>query len=203
MHGNSRFAVPPDEVSPDGSTGALYGWLPYIESFGVAPLAVLRQPGVLQVWERMIHHMSGGGTKTPCDTRLMDRPMTGDQSWGTYYMTAPASWLVYDALLDFFYAPGEQTLRLRPQFTGSFPIVHPLFWGLGTQTENRLTLTIQRVFAKTPPTIRFLETGTEVSAVKIKGACSTKKEPAGVYVRHEIVPFVLEPGANLAWELCR
>ena len=200
MHGNPRFAVPPDEVSPDGATGALYGWLPYIESFGVAPLAILRQPDVLQVWERMIHHMSGAGTKTPCDTRLMYRPVTGDPSWGTYYMTAPASWLVYEALLDFFYTPGEQTLRLLPQFTGSFPVVHPLFWAVGTQTGNRLTLTIQRVFAETPSTIRFLETEAKVRAVKINGIRSTKKAPAGVYVRHEIAPFVLKPGASLAWE---
>lgn len=201
MHGHPRFAVPPDEVSPDGSTGALYGWLPYIESFGIAPLAVLRQPGVLNVWQRMIHHMSGAGTRTPCDTRLMYRPVTGEPSWGTYYMTAPASWLVYDALLDFFYAPAEQTLRLLPQLTGSFPVMHPLFWGVGTRNGNRISLRIRRVFAGSPPWVRFLETDVSAGSVIIDGVRSSQRVGAGVYARHEIAPFALAPGASLSWEL--
>ena len=115
-------------------------------------------------------------------------------------MTAPASWLVYDALLDFFYAPADQTLRLLPQFAGSFPVVHPLFWAVGTRTGDRLTLTVLRVFTETPLMVRFLETDASDS-IRTNGVVGTLNRRAGVYVRHEIEPFALLPRVLLDWEI--
>ena len=79
----------------------------------MAPLAVIGDMRMLPVWERIVTRMDQGG-KSPCDTRLMYRPSTGEPSWGAYYMTAPASWLVYDALIDFTFFPEEGMLRLVP-----------------------------------------------------------------------------------------
>lgn len=90
--------------------------------------------------------ISGG--KHPCDTRLMYRPTDGAQSWGAHYMTAPASWLVYDALLDFCYEPDAGMLRLLPSLSGRVAVVHPWFWGQAeTSAEGCLDLIVSRVFA--------------------------------------------------------
>jgi hypothetical protein len=199
LQGNTRFAVPPDEVAPDGSVGSLYGWLPYIESFCLAPLAVLGQPGVLAVWERMIRAMSGGD-RHPCDTRLMYRPLSGEPSWGAFYMTAPASWLVYDALLDFSYAPREGVLRLVPQFQGRFAVVHPLFWGQGQRDGERLSLRVRKLFASAAPVINWLETAPGVRALRVNGTRVESAGQAGVYARFKIPAFVLQQGAELTWE---
>jgi hypothetical protein len=86
----------------------------------------------------------------------MYRPRGGEPSWGAYYMTAPASWLVYDAWLDFFYTPADGALRLRVPAPGRYPVVHPLFWGtLDAAADGTAVLTVSRTFADglrfTPP----------------------------------------------------
>ena len=89
-----------------------------------------------------------GGDAHPCDTRLMYRPHDGSLSWGAYYMTAPSSWLVYDALLDFFYSPLDGILRFNPAVDGRFAVVHPLFWGIGEKVGSRISLNIKSLFTK-------------------------------------------------------
>ena len=147
LQGSNRFAVPPDEVAPDGGAGSLYGWLPYIEAFCLAPCALAKHPRTLAVWERTVRAMQ----QWPCDTRLMYRPQTGAPSWGAYYMTAPASWLVYEALLGFNFNAATGKLQLDPQFEGRFPVVHPLFWGIGEKQNGRVTLRIVRRFGAAAP----------------------------------------------------
>ncbi|MCG3148686.1 MAG: hypothetical protein PCFJNLEI_02131 [Verrucomicrobiae bacterium] len=119
LHGSDRFAVPPDEVAADGSGGSLYGWLPYIEAFCLAPCALLGHPRALPVWQRVVEALQ----HFPCDTRLMYRPQTGAPSWGAYYMTAPASWLVYEALHE--------------QLHGRYAVIHPKFWAIGQKIRRR------------------------------------------------------------------
>lgn len=189
-----RLAVPADETSPDGAIGSIFGWLPYIECFGLAPCVLLRQPRALAAWRRVIAAMQNAG-KTPCDTRLMYRPSTGEPSWGAYYMTAPASWLVYDACNDFHYQPDPGVLRWNTQFTGRVPVVHPLFWGTITAEGNRRTLTIQRIFGIDKLRVNWLETP---KGVTVKEA--TGQEAHGCYVRWKIAPASLPEGGALTWE---
>ncbi len=200
LNGSVRFAIPPDECAPDGRECTEYGWLPYVECFALAPLAVLGED-VLGVWERIIRAMDGGG-KHPCDTKLMYRPASGGQSWGAYYMTAPASWLVYDALLDFAYTPADGTLRLLPRLGGRFAVVHPLFWAVGERKGSEMTLQVRRVFGERELWIRQLETLAGVpKIVQSQGAAPTATPAShGVYTRHPITPFRLTAGTCLRWQ---
>jgi hypothetical protein len=197
LQGGAQFAVPPDEVAPDGSVGSLYGWLPYIESFCLAPAAVLGHNKVLEVWQRVVRHMDGGG-KHPCDTRLMYRPQTGEQSWGAYYMTAPASWLVYDALLDFVYLPEPGRLRLNPQFDGSFALVHPLLWALGRKHDrNTLSVEIVRLFTDAELAVRQVEVPKRVKTLAVNGTPCSPTTEGDVYAVFAVDPVRLTPGATV------
>ncbi|MCL1857342.1 MAG: GH116 family glycosyl-hydrolase [Kiritimatiellaeota bacterium] len=142
LQGSQKFAVPPDEATPDGGAGSMYGWLPYIECFCITALFTMKTQGTFDVWKRMIDVM--GDLAHPCDTRLMYRPLTGELSWGAYYMTAPAAWLAYDAWTGFRYDARTGELHLDPQCDGTFAVVHPLFWGIVEQRANaapKLTVT--------------------------------------------------------------
>jgi hypothetical protein len=145
LNGNARFAVPPDEVWANGESAVEFGWLPYIEGFMLTAAAALGDARVLPLWERMMAVVDGDGAH-PCDTRLMYQP-DGQLSWGAYYMTAPASWLVYDALLDFSYTPEDGALCLRAPGPGRYPLVHPLFWAIADVAEDgTVTLSVRRTF---------------------------------------------------------
>jgi uncharacterized protein (DUF608 family) len=206
MNGNERFAVPPDEVSPDYSGITEFAWLPYVECFCLAPLALINHGRMLPVWERILHAMDGDG-KHPCDTRLMYRPTTGEPSWGAYYMTAPASWLVYDALLDFFYSPEDGVLRLDPKLEGRFPVVHPLFWGVGEAHGRAVSLRVLRTFGDPGWQIRAIESAGAVtlpapapSAAREAGRKPGRKTlTRGAYVRTPIEPAPLQTGTLLRW----
>ena len=202
LNGHDQFQIPPDEVGPDGGAGSEYGWLPYVESFGLAPLAVLRHPRVLPVWQRMVWHMAENGRR-PCDTRLMYQPVTGEISWGSYYMTAPACWLVYDALLDFAFDAGPGVFRLAPQFDGRFALVHPRFWATGTQTTGQdggtLTVEIVRVFGDGPLQIRALETIHPATPTGPLAAGPATRE--GAYARQPLQPINLTVGTTLTWHV--
>jgi hypothetical protein len=198
LNGDRRFRVPPDEVTPQGRAGSEFGWLPYVECFCLAAMASLRSKAVLPLWKRMVHYMDGAG-KTPCDTRLMYRPGSGEPSWGAYYMTAPASWLVYEAMLDFCYWPADGVLRLCPQLSGAFPVIHPLFWAIGRRRGRQVSLEIRKVFAE-GLYLRVLELPASASAVqagrdRIKGF-----RQAGQYRRFEFPSVQLCRGLRIGWK---
>ncbi|OPZ26890.1 MAG: hypothetical protein BWZ02_01846 [Lentisphaerae bacterium ADurb.BinA184] len=200
LNGDARFAVPPDEVSADLAAFTEYGWLPYVECFGVAALAVLRESRALPVWERMVRAMEAGGAQ-PCNTRLMYQPVSGAPSWGNSYMTAPASWLVYDAWIDFAYTPATGVLRLNPPAPGRYPVVHPLFWGTVERSETgRVALTVARVFSDSPIAFRILETA-GAAVTTVGGAPARRLGQAGVYERCDITPVAVREGASLGWTL--
>jgi uncharacterized protein (DUF608 family) len=197
LNGNRRFRIPPDEATPEGRAGSEFGWLPYVECFCLAALASLRNKGVLPLWRRMVRYMDGGG-KRPCDTRLMYRPATGEPSWGAYYMTAPASWLVYDAMLDFVYWPEEGVLRLSPQFSGTFPVMHPLFWAVGRRQGGRTELDVREVFAE-GLAVRYLELPAGATSLRFGNARIKACRPSGRYLRFAIPLQQLRPGLRLTW----
>ena len=197
LNGNERFRVPPDEATPRGQAGSEFGWLPYVECFCLAALASLRGKAVLPLWKRMIRYMDGGG-KTPCDTRLMYRPATGEPSWGAYYMTAPASWLVYEALLDFRYRPADGVLRLCPQLSGSFPVIHPVFWAIGRHKGRQTSLKIARVLTESLKVCQ-LELPGRFSAVNLRGERLDRYRDAGAYRRFAVPALALSAGQEIRW----
>ncbi|MFA6109919.1 MAG: GH116 family glycosyl hydrolase [Candidatus Latescibacterota bacterium] len=199
LNGSDRFAVPPDEVGPALDDPTEYGWLPYVEAFALTALALNRHPRVMAIWERMVRAMDGDGA-SPCDTRLMYQPGTGDPSWGAYYMTAPASWLVYEALLDFVYLPAEQVLRLHPQVESWVAVVHPLFWGLASQREGRISLRAVRTFGNPLPAVAQLEVPAATHRVRMDGRTLSRTETRPAYYRVALLtPVRLAPGVELDW----
>ncbi len=201
LNGHPRFAVPPDEVSADLAQFTEFGWLPYVECFAMAPLAILGRSEMLAVWKRIVQAMNDEGRR-PCDTRLMYQPVSGLPSWGSYYMTAPASWLVYEALLDFAFLPGEGVLRLCPQLEGRMAVVHPRFWAIGQRTGLRIDLTVVRVWGASDLTVQSLEALSDGPDVQFAGQRLAATATAGRYTRYALPsPWLLQPGATLAWSL--
>ena len=199
-HGSERFAVPPDEVTPDGASGSDFGWLPYIEAFLLAPAAILRHHAVFEIWERIAHAMSGNG-KHPCDTRLMYRPLTGEPSWGAYYMTAPASWLVYEAMLDFTYTPADGALRFNPSRSGKFPVIHPLFWAMAEAKGEERILRIVRLFSEQPLAVRCLEAPAGASVAINDGEPVVRLGRRGAYERWGVKDILLATDVVLSYAI--
>jgi non-lysosomal glucosylceramidase len=188
LNGAKNFAVPPDEVSPEGELRSEYGWLPYVEAFGLAALAATGTKGIEPVWKRILAAMQGDG-RHPCDTKLMYQPTTGGQSWGAYYMTAPASWLVYEALLDFCFDASSGTLRVGTDRDGGWPVVHPRFWGLARVRQGKVALKVIRHFGRPA----------KVSAVQVRKTKQKEKEDTAYETRPLKAAAVLKQGAVLRW----
>ena len=191
LNGSHRFAVPPDEVTPEGESDVMFGWLPYVEAFCLPAAASIGDERVMEVWERMIRSMDQDGERL-CDTRLMYRPSTGEPSWGSYYMTAPASWLVYDALLDFAYWPGEGVLRLHPRLRGKLAVIHPLWWGLAEVGDDEISLRIERVFNSKPLHVRCIELRSPAPESPSLRRYKRKELPE---------PVNVSPGAEMRWSV--
>jgi hypothetical protein len=170
----------------------------------LAPCAALKKEKVPVLWRRVLSAMRDGGQRV-CDTRLMYRPRSGAPSWGAYYMTAPASWLVYEALCDFAYIPEEETLRLDPHAAlgDEFPLVHPRFWATARRGDGGwLSVTVRRVFGG-EMRARFLEVPTGARLMEVSTGLAGREEPRGCYARVEIKPFALSPGQILSWRFGR
>ncbi|MGI6494545.1 MAG: GH116 family glycosyl hydrolase [Kiritimatiellia bacterium] len=202
LNGNEAFAVPPDEVSSDLRTHTEYGWLPYVECFCMAPLAVLGRTEMLPVWKRILRAMDDEGRR-PCDTRLMYQPVSGKPSWGSYYMTAPASWLVYDAINDFVFRADDGALRFHPMMDGPAALVHPLFWAKASRRGNEYEIEIARVWPGADEAgIRLLEVPAAADGPVFGGTPLDRESTEGVYARYALPGAVaLRPGATLRWTL--
>lgn len=202
MNGSPRFQVPPDEVAADGGVGSDFGWLPYVEGFMLSALASVDPQALWPLWARVVAAMHDDGRR-PCDTRLMYRPLTGEASWGSYYMTAPASWLVYDGLLDFWYSPEDGTLRLHVEKPGRYPLVHPLFWATAeVDAAGGVALTITRVFTETPLSLRALEVPVTVTGVRMHGEQLCADMTSNRFNRYCLrEPLVFNPATTIEWAL--
>jgi len=118
-------------------------------------------------------------------------------------MTAPASWLVYDAMLDFVYLPEPGLLRLVPQFDGTFAVIHPLFWATGRRDGDLLQLDIVRVFSDQALAVRELQTSAEATGIEIDGAACEVRNSGAAYRSFAIEPVPLAPGATLTWHVAK
>ena len=92
----------------------------------------------------------------PWDQSLYYDPITARLDWGLFYMSAPASWLAYQALTDTHYDASTQTLTLNPTALarvnpGKFPIITPMFWAMGQVSPDgrNIELTIEELYADT------------------------------------------------------
>ncbi len=202
FNGNAKFAVPPDEVSADLGTFTEYGWLPYVECFCMAPLAILGKREFLAVWERILKAMDDDGHR-PCDTRLMYQPVSGKPSWGSYYMTAPASWLVYDAMNDFFFRAGEGILRFNPMFEGEAPLIHPLFWAKASRKGNGYSIEIVKTWCDPASSaINAIEVPSATGCATIDGTPLERISSHGEYAIYSLPsPIPLAEGAKLKFTL--
>jgi hypothetical protein len=141
----------------------------------------------------------------PCDTRLMYRPLTGEPSWGAWYMTAPASWLVYDAILDFFHDEARHSFRLGTPVPGKYPLVHPLFWATAdVAADGNVTVTVKKHFSQNPATVCSIELPDDCLSVEIGGRRAAQGERRGRYIVWPLAePARLEAGAQIAWRARR
>jgi len=197
LNGSAKFRVPPDEVSADLATFTEYGWLPYVESFCLAPLAIRGRTEMWEVWRKVIESMELDDA-SPCDTRLMYQPVSGAKSWGSYYMTAPASWLVYQAAADYAYWPAEGVLRVSPSMEGKFAVVHPLFWAVGEKKGHRVSVTVRQVWTRQNLCVTALELPTANVSVGGVNLATTGKH--GVYERFSLPQrVVIKEGAKIEW----
>ncbi len=201
LNGNERFAVPPDEAASDGTAATEFGWLPYIEGFMLSAIASLGDQRLWPVWERMMKAVDQNGA-SPCDTRLMYRPESGAPSWGWCYMTAPASWLVYDSAFDFFFTATDGVLRMRSTMPGRFPLVHPLFWGTADVDEDgAIRISIKKVFADSTVRVQTIEVPTSVCTVTVGGQTLAAANTEGDYTHYSLpIPVALAPGAVIEWK---
>ena len=195
---NPAFVFPPDECAPDGAAASDFSWLPYVEAFGLTALARRRPGQVLPLWEKMMQAVERNGASV-ADTRLMYRPLSGEPSWGAYYMTAPASWLVYEALLDFQYSPEEQVLRFAPGIRGRFALIHPTFWATGESDGGTASVRIERVFAPTSITIGYLELPKLIKQISVDKKMVSPTQVRGGYAQFKIAPLDVRPGATIKW----
>jgi non-lysosomal glucosylceramidase len=202
LNGSDRFAIPPDEVNSDGSAATDFGWLPYVEGFMLSAVGSTGDERVWSVWERMMNAVDADGA-SPCDTRLMYLPEEGKPSWGWCYMTAPASWLVYDSIMDFFFTASDGALRLRTTTPGRFPLVHPLFWAtVDIDATGGVTLTIKKSFGKSHSMITKLDVPTCAGGVMWDGVSLVASEGQGDYKSYALPsPLVITEGEVLKWQV--
>jgi hypothetical protein len=177
---SDTLTVPADEAAPEGGAGSLYGWLPYIEAFALTACMQMRHERALPVWRKMIAVMQGERNRHPCDTRLMYRPQSGDLSWGAYYMTAPASWLVYDAMCDFTYLADEGRLRFAPRSDGTYALVHPRFWALGTKKGDHVSVEFTRLFGEDELSVNEIDGCSQTVAQTVREGSVVTWEGEGV-----------------------
>ena len=200
LNGNPCFSIPPDEVSADLSRHTEYGWLPYVECFCLAPLAILGRKEAPAIWERVLRAMDDAGRR-PCDTRLMYQPVSGKPGWGSYYMTAPASWLVFDALNEFVFRATDGALRFHPLAEGRTALVHPLFWAKAARRDSGCEVEIVRVWPGAEQTsVRLLEVPAAAPGVAIGGVPLRRVSASGAYARYALpAPLPLRPGTVIRW----
>lgn len=132
-----RLNYPPDlvfptnEATPEGKMAYrdLWGWLPHSRVLmgGLSFFLDLADEG-LQVMERMEEVVAQLNHNNCWDQRLFFEPDTGRQHWGTFYMTAPATWYTYQALLGVLWDKPKGVLGLCPHLPESLrPFSGPVF----------------------------------------------------------------------------
>jgi len=99
-----RFIFPVNEATPEGKMPgrAMWGWLPHVRVFlGGLPLYFGFSEEGMDILAKIDRVITEYNDDNRWDIRLFYEPDTGRQHWGRFYMTAPATWCVYQALLGY------------------------------------------------------------------------------------------------------
>lgn len=163
LHWNENFKLPPKIVTPDGRLfprdgehrNAPVSWPMHSRALlcGSAFLFDMAPTG-WDLIKAMRDNIIAANGPDPWDQSLYYDPITARIDWGVFYMTAPASWLAYQALADTHYDAVSGTLTLRPRALakvcpGKWPIITPTFWAIGEVSADgkKLSVDVTKTFA--------------------------------------------------------
>jgi hypothetical protein len=145
LHWNENFKLPPKIVRSDGTLfprdgehrNAPVSWPMHSRAMmsGAAFFYGMERSG-WDLLKRMRENIIAANGPDPWDQSLYWDPITARIDWGVFYMTAPASWLAYQAMIDTHYDAVDKVLTLRPTALaklnpGKFPVVTPHFRAMG------------------------------------------------------------------------
>ncbi|MGQ9651700.1 MAG: GH116 family glycosyl-hydrolase [Phycisphaerae bacterium] len=162
LHWNKNFKLPPKIVTPDGRLfprdgehrNAPVSWPMHSRALlcGSAMLFGMEQTG-WDLLKAMRDNIIAANGPDPWDQSLYYDPITARIDWGAFYMTAPASWLAYQALTDTYYDAVSGVLTIRPAAVakvcpGKWPIITPTFWAMGEVSPDgkKISVDVMKTF---------------------------------------------------------
>ncbi len=123
LHWNENFQLPPKIVTADGKLfprddehrNAPVSWPMHsrVMMAGNAFYFGMAEEG-FDLLKRMRENIIAANGPDPWDQSLYWDPITAELDWGIFYMTAPASWLAYQAMIDTHYDAVDGTLTINP-----------------------------------------------------------------------------------------
>ncbi|MCL5674357.1 MAG: GH116 family glycosyl-hydrolase [Candidatus Omnitrophica bacterium] len=127
---------PTNEATPDGKMPyrKMWGWLPHARVLlGALPMYFGFQEEGFDSLIRMERVITDVNNDNRWDQRLFYEPDTGREHWGRFYMTAPATWYVYQAMLGYTWNKPEGILGIMPNLPQKLlpfegPMFLPGFW---------------------------------------------------------------------------
>lgn len=143
-----RLRFPTNEATPEGKMSCrfMWGWLPHARVYlaGTPMYFGMAEEG-LRVLERLEHVVAVLNHDNRWDQRLFYEPDTGREHWGRFYMTAPATWYVYQTLLGYRWDQPQGTLSLLPNLPSALlpfagPVFLPDWWGWLTVSHDGSSL---------------------------------------------------------------
>lgn len=163
----SDLVFPTNEATPEGKMPyrKLWGWLPHARIYlGGIPLYLGKAEEGLDALKRMDDVLGQVNDDNRWDLRLFYEPDTGREHWGRFYMTAPVTWYIYQALLGWFWDAPAGVLGLRPNLPDKLtpfegPMFTPAFWAWVSVDPGRRQMTIS--------IIRRFETGIAIRELRL------------------------------------
>jgi len=145
------LAFPTNEATPQGKMPCrkMWGWLPHARVYlGGTPLYFGMAEEGLQVLERLEKALVEINDDNRWDQRLFYEPDTGKQHWGRFYMTAPATWYVYQALLGYRWDEPLGVLAIVPNLPEKLlpfegPLFVPGFWAWLKVDRNQKKIAVR------------------------------------------------------------
>ncbi len=126
-----RLVFPTNEATPEGRMPCrtMWGWLPHTRVYlGGIPLFFDMAERGLDALRRMDEVIERVNHGNRWDLRLFYEPDTGREHWGRFYMTAAATWYIYQALVGYFLDKPKGTLGFLPNLPDSLlPFEGPIF----------------------------------------------------------------------------
>lgn len=133
----AQLIMPTNEATLEGRmpTRFMWGWLPHCRlCLGGVPMYFGMAEQGLAALKRMDDAIANVNHDNRWDQRLFYEPDTGRQHWGRFYMSAPATWYLYQALLGYRWNAPDGVLEISPNVPDTLlpfegPLFTPAFWG--------------------------------------------------------------------------